>query len=754
MDAVALLDASSSMRRHRTAITATMQRVAARMPPGARLAVVCYPDPDASDEQPVRLMQDFTSDPCAVAAAVRAVRYRDDGDAPGAQRLAIAKLLSPCFLAWRPPAEARGVVLHFTDAMPRAEGDPLSDQRLAAHERNAVRLGAGFTADWIALGRALSRGDVAVHTVLFPGEHFARAAPWHAVMAALTGAAGVYAARRDSHGMAKRLSSIVDGRAPADGAQVRLSAEAMDRLWETPDERNASNLLTDGAGLRVDGSDMDARVALAPAFLGLVRSDASNRRCPYRPDYLEHALRAGHAALLAGLSRALADNQDGGDEEPCDVVTSMTFRELCVEFCRRARAGTARPLADLLMDVATVVVGPAICAPFTSAASGGRYNYQSSFSLRVRAVRQGYRMSYASFLAYCGSKRDGRWQADRVEDLRRGVDDLVLRADGDITGILPVVPGPSRLARRAFALLAATPWLDAIAWHSACRHVFPPPHACAGLVAAALWCGAGDPRVTDDTMHAMVDTARRVAPVPQPAPDGEVGKHVAAAAQAEAGAPWDWAGLAAAGTRQKCARLPRSARGRAGYLSGLHAGRYHAPASHAAVVSEVDAAVRRVAAAAGLPPPASAGVRALAARELLRALFGVDTHEALCGEHARPRGALAAEAAAFTPPAGSLPRRTLPTMGTPRFNRRLAELARAFRRARGMPDTGEPGERMRVAAADVPPDDPSPGAAVLRGSGSAEFVYADGGWTPVRLGGCVRAVCTRGGREVRAWAPA
>lgn len=728
MDAVFLLDVSGGMSQNASVIRYAVRRAVSRMSAGVRVALVCYSDVcEGGGDGPVRMATDFTDDPSVFRAALGEVCHGAGGGAE-AQHLAMARLLSPSFLSWRSPRHARAAVFHFTDASPNRTRE----------ERSAVMLEMGENSDWVSIGRAFGRAGVRVHVFLFTSDNFAAAAPWHAVLAALTGAGGVVAAGRDKHGLGKHLSALLDGATPLECSFIRLSHGSLERLLQTPDERNAGDLLTNTRGLRVDGPDKNSRIILAQSFRGLVRHDADNSRCPINPSVYEEALRKAHGDLIRDVRSALQRHGEGG--EVCDVVTSLSYREMCTEFCER---GAQPSLADLFESVAGIVAGPAICAPFTS--STGRFNYQTAFGLRVRAVRCGYRMSYASFMNYWRSKRTDGMEVSRRGELRRGVEDLVLRKEGDITGVLPVIAEDSGLARDVYRSLARTPWLDAVAWHSVCRHVFPPPRACLGLVASAAWASCGDDGVPDRFLRLFAESAAELGPVR--IRDGcDVSKHAAAAARGIR----DWPALVRAAVRQRCRRFRKCARGRVGFVSDTHEGRYYPPASHRVAVSDVARSIRRLATAVGETPPEDLENAALAA--LLEELFGAPSYPAAAEKHGPALESNEPLCPAPQPAPEPKGNRTfLPKTGTPKFNRSLTVAAESARKARGLPMAGRPDERMRLSPDDIDDGDVGAGGGLIRKRGSAEFLYVDGRWMPVRLGDIVRTEENRSGRRVFVW---
>jgi hypothetical protein len=730
MDAVILVNSSCAMRPRMSEISTALRKTAAVLSPGVRVAIVCYTD--VTDDIPVRTVLDFCDDPVEIdrAASRLACREAAGGARAQSQHLALTTLLSPSALSWRAPDAVSAVVLHFTDTGPHSAVSSEVAPEPLAQERAAVLLETGRPADWLALGRALYRASVRVFCFLFPGPRFAEAAPWHAAMAELTGADGVVVPGGVWE-LSRRVAGLLDGVTVYEGSRVRLCAEAAERLHETPDEPNARHILCDVSGLRVDGPDKDIRVALSTAFRGLVRHDADNARSFYAPSAQESCLRRGHAELVEAVGKALADNpQTAEEEDVCDVVTSATYREMCEEFCGRSPGPS---LSGLFDAVAGIVVGPAICAPFTS--KTGKFNYQTSFGVRVRAVRTGYRMSYASFLEYARSKRCGAADSACRASLRRGVDDLVLRKDGDITGILPQIAEDAPLARAVFKALARTAWLDAVAWHSACRHVFPPPHACLGLLASAFWGACCDDALPVSCLELMAESVMQLPPA-RAVPGSEACKHAAALLRTREFGP-----LIKAAVRERCAGIPK---GRAAFLADSRTGTYYRPSSHAAACDGVRRAVLRLASVRGLVPPCD--LEESVAREVFVRLFdGAET----VTEAARKYGEVGAPAR----PPPSTGRSTLPTLGTARFNRRLSRLAVDFRRAGGKAITGRRGEVFVVRPEDLTEDDESPGARLVRANGEAEFSFVEGVWTPTRLGRVVREAEDRGGRTVYVWKP-
>lgn len=487
--------------------------------------------------------------------------------------------------------------------------------------------------DWLRCGRRLRRAGVEVWGVVEAGAGL-YCAPYFACMAHLT-LGGVVSSPR-SRSVGGDVLAVIRGSPPA--SAVRLRPDHAARLDETADEGNAGYLLSAVTGLLIDGIDT-GRISVAPEFRGLVRCDADNARARLGtvPSVVEAALRDSYSRLRREVDGALGSvPEEAADGEVVDVVTMAGIRTLCRRFVESRVDPYGSSLAELFYSVSGIVVGPAMCCPFTRRPGGRGHNYQSPSSLKIRAVMPGYTISYASFMGYersaGGASPPGR--CARREDLCSGVPDLLMRSrEFDVTGVLPLLADGSALHRAVMSSLGATGWLDAVAWHSACRHILSPPDACAGMLRAAA--------------AAMGSAA--------------MGVRLAATAEVVGGRP--------------------------------RAARRNSPRA----CEECTRGVTRG------PMQASAG----------------------------PRQA--------------------PSVGSRRFSARLAEAADEFRRVSGLPAWRPRGESMAIEARDVA-GLRSPGAAVIRKWGTAEFVSALGGWTPVRVGPLER-VAGAFGRDVWAIVP-
>lgn len=244
----------------------------------------------------------------------------------------------------------------------------------------------------------------------------------------------------------------------------------------------------------------------------------------------ENSLRESYADLRAHVAAALSEADDG---HAVDAICLSSYRELCTDF---VSSDGARGIGDMFIEVGKLVMGPGIHCPFTREKGG--FNYQSAFSVKVRSVRQGYLMCYTSFLEYAESKSGG-WAASSRCGLAAGVDDVLMRGEAEITGILPVIPDDTALAGLVYRRLAMTPWLNAIAWHSVCRHIVAPPNACLGLLCGALWCAASE-GVSDTHMMRMARSLRAL-PASRLHREWEISGHVLNVALS--GGEDDWAGL-------------------------------------------------------------------------------------------------------------------------------------------------------------------------------------------------------------------
>lgn len=745
MDAVVLLDVSSSMREHMPVVKTAVKSVCKRMTKGVRLAVVCYSD--VCDETPVVLMNDFTDNPNKILSSIDGITYQNGGDVAESQHLAMCKLLSPSYLSWRSPNESQACVLHFTDTLPHSDDDPMSDPQLVAQERSIVSLETGYVCDWIEIGRCMDRAGVTVHGFLFKSEQFAKAAPWQAVMASLTGSCGVSVCSRDSHGLSKHIASILDGRPYLEGSTIRLTSDAVERLYDTPDEKNARHLLTDLDGIRIDGPDRDSRIALSKAFEGLVRHDATNSRCSMNPSSYECALRRSYYDLKKRVSEALErypESEESEEDRTTDTIAMMTLRELCADFVSSNDVDEATPLLNMFKDVSKLVLGPTMCCPFTSVS--GRYNYQSSFTVFVRAVRQGYGLCYSSFLDYFAIKRKGSWSASSRGELRHGVEDLVLRNEGDITGVLPMIPDNTPLAEHVFRLLSHTPWLNAIAWHSVCRHVFPPPHACLGLLCGALWCGAGDEKVSEKTMRLITRSIGCLNPA-RSTNGTEMSRCVLDMVTSKTP---DVKSFVRSAVTQKVKKIPCVNKGILGYEADTKNGRYYVPTQHGAWMNEIRLSVLRLLDFVEIDVPDC--LDSWIESEFLFGMFGVRSYMDL-ENNANPDST--GNSTEGKPRNKDSPikvsGRTLPTMGTSRFNKSLTQAAITSRRVKGLLITGRPDEKIVLTRRDIPDDDASSGAELIRQHGIAEFAFVDGRWLPLRLGESVRIPELRSGRLVYKW---
>lgn len=675
MDACVVIDVSAGMREWAVAVRTAMASVSRMTPPDTRIAVVTYcaqPEPD--------VLTDFTSNRSTVSKVLSRIEIQPEAGETG-QRLAMCYALSPTRLGWRAPEDARGgVVLHFTATSPRTDGAALRAERELAW-------GEAGVSDWIDIGRAFSRSGVVVHTFLFRGPGFGRDVCWQAAMAALTSSDGVILAGKSAREIEKTVARLMDGRAPCGGSRARMCAEAIERLSETSCEENAGRLLGDVSSIRVDGPDNDARVAVA-SFAGLVRSDATNRRLAMNVGALEAELRESHAWLRKEVSEALT-GAEGEGETAYDSISASTLRESCADFASRE----CSDLPDMFSATAMIVFGPAICAPLTANSRPAKksFNFQTGFGIRVSAVRAGYQISYGRFLDYLEAKKRS-WRSCTLDDLRCGVDDLVLRSDGQITGVLPVVADGSALARRVYAALARTPWANAVAWHSTCRHVCYPPHACLGLLCASMWAGCADASVPESTLARIRESISYFK-----APARGCGELPRAIAFAALSGDRDGQGLTRACAALRWRRTDR-----------------------------VVAGVVRLRRAMGLPGLEDA-------EAALAACFPKGR------ENPPPRPA--------PPPCGLHP-------GTKPFDRALMRVLRGARRAMGLPMTGEAMEKFTLDDPDAIPESAelSAGIALIREHGPAVFVYTrEGEWLATALGRMTRIRENRGGRIVHAW---
>lgn len=689
MDACALVDVSRSMAEWIPTIAAALGCLSKRMPLDARLAVVVY-----SGTHDVHRLADFTSDHRVVASCLKRLRAADDGTPATAQHAALSIVLSPSGLRWRP--QCGGTVFHFTNAMPRSGDVTTTDPEQLSAERASVLRETGREADWIDIGRAYARSGVVVQPFLFKGAHFAACVCWHAVMASLTSSDGAAIASKNARDIENRMACMMDGRRPISGSWARLSGEAAERLTETSCEANAGRLLTDLGSVRIDGSDNDARVAIEPAFAGLTRSDATNKRMRRSLYSLEEELRESHAWLKIDIGKILAHTSEERDrEEAFDAISASTLRESCVEFLETDLSGGT--LLDMFTATAMLAFGPAISAPLSSVQSsfsGNKaYNFQTAFGVVVRAVRPGYQTSYGRFLEYLESKRSGKWTRSTLPDLREGVDDLVIRSDGQITGILPVVADDGDLAARVYAAMARTPWLNAIAWHSVCRHVVYPPHACVGLLGASLWSGCLDDAVQDSTLARI---AKSVRCFQEPLASGD---------------DLPRAVIRAVNRGGDCAEL-------------LRAGSSYARRLSVCAEEAVLKALNRLRRITGLEP----------------VFYYPVTHRTT----KKPRQS---SSVAHCPTSDGLPQ-----MGTKRFNRALVDALHDSRRVKGLPMTGNSLETFEMSASDLADHSSSSGRALVAKHGTAVFRFeSTGNWLAVRLGRMRRYPENRGGRIVHVW---
>lgn len=727
MDACVLVDVSPSMSGWLPFVSTAVRALSRRMPLDARIAVVRYWD------LTVEALVDFSSDQRAISHGLQDLREGSVADArcgpASSQHLALSRVLSPTGLRWR-PAEGRsrsgGVVFHFTNAMPRFRAASTIDVTLLEAERELVTDATGRPPDWIEIGRSYARSGVVVQPFVFKSAHFGASVCWHAVMASLTCSDGVAIASKNVKDIENRMACMMDGRRPRAGAWARLSGEAAERLTETSCEENAGSLLTDTGSVRIDGPDNDARVAVHSSFVGLARSDATSRRFrPSLPEF-EIELRESHAWLRKEIESILS-SVPAGDDEAFDAISASTLRESCVEFLESECACDCE-LTEMFSAMAMLAFGPAICAPLTSDSSGGQksFNYQSGFGVIVKAVRPGYQTSYGWFLEYLNSKKKASdWRNSTLSDLRDGVDDLVLRSGGQITGVLPIIADDSDLASRIYEAMVKTPWMNAVAWHSVCRHVMYPPHACVGLLGASLWAGCLDSAVQDSTLSRI---ARSLSFFREPGANRtsrpELSRVVVRAVFDKSESGFDPIELFRAGTEHAVRTSSR-------FTSSVK------------VYGDVVKAVFRLRRTLGLAPipnefdfiatayPLSASVASAISRAV--------TSKCDDGDRSYPG------------------EKCLPQMGTKRFNRALICALHCARRLKGLPMTGNTLETFCVSKDDIASACADAraniGRALIQRHGNAYFRFGDDGeWLAVRLGnGMQRYPENRGGRVVHVW---
>lgn len=471
------------MRNYATKIENLLKRVKSFFP-GVMLSILFYSD--MYDDPPLRFA-DFlpAGDPVDTS-----MRIKNGGDMDEAQRYALTCSMN--LLAWR--RDSTKFIFHITDAAPHHDNTHTNEEQYEIEKRAIENL--RFSPDWLAICRNLNRMRIGVHTFLIKDDSFLSATPYHAAMGALTSVQGVYVVERDWNSVFKQIQAVLTNVVAQYLPVVRFSGASIDRLHETPDEQNAGELLSNCWELRADRPSIDVSITLSKTFKDLVRLDAKNKRFRSTPRKYEMRLRESAQKIRDRLKNAPRDS------DTIDSISASTLSEAVDEFCS---SELPEDMTELFMAMSSLVMGPTFFSPYGS--KKGRFNYESSFGVRVFAVRTGYRLSYNGFLDYDQIKRGANTYRNR-RYLHQGIDDLVLRSDGKITGVLPVLSDDSVLAKEVYSSLASSPWLDAITWHSVCRHVFPPPKATTGFLANALLCAAFDSTVGQDTLRLIVDSIR------------------------------------------------------------------------------------------------------------------------------------------------------------------------------------------------------------------------------------------------------
>jgi len=260
-----------------------------------------------------------------------------------------------------------------------------------------------------------------------------------------------------------------------------------------------------------------------------------------------------------------------------------------------------------------------------------------------------------------------------------------------------VVADDGELAARVYAAMARTPWLNAVAWHSVCRHVVYPPHACVGLLGASLWSGCLDDAVQDSTLARI---AKSVRCFQEPLASGD--------------------------------DLPRAV------IRAVHRG-----GDCAELLRAGTAYARRLS--------VCSGEAVLKALNRLRRILGKEPIFYSPVVSLTPRAIKTPRQ--LSPVEQSPSRDKLPRMGTKRFNRALVDALHATRRVKGLPMTGNSLETFELSESDLA-DDPriSSGRALVAKHGTAVFRFeATGNWLAVRLGRMGRYPENRGGRIVHVW---
>lgn len=535
---------------------------------------------------------------------------------------------------------------HFTSCAPeRWDGD---DQR-----------------DWVHLALSMRNAHVHVHTVLFetPGGGRNLAAAYHNVMSAITDSPYPCLGVAIPETLGAHLAAISDGRRSAERLpSIRVPEDMFERFRLAGMESAISDVLFSVA---------EDDEGIPPEIRGLVRLDAVGSRSARE---WTSELKVSAVALRESLAETILHIRD--EDPPVDCVSSSGLDELLEEF-------VSEPLPDfpeLFWSVAKIVVGIPIHAPFAS--KTGKFNYQSAYGALIQAVREGYTVSYGSFSDYYEFKA-GRVTTRR--DLRRGVDDFVLRDQGQVTGVLPVASSP--LSSAVIRQMAATPWLDAVTWHSLCRHFIPPPNAAGGVLACALWTAIGSGTCSDANTRAIVDTLRIVPPK-------------SSGPEASKAAAWvcckrRWSEETLRLFSKEMARfLPPGLKGSSVLIEVIRSdGSFRPTAHHDALTTECLERGRRLARASGIDEPGWTRDQVMA--EILAASY--PAARAVRGSTAAEVLEAMREASKPVkiyrrPKEGSS--KLLPVPGSKRFNRRLEDLVVAVRRKERATITGRKASSM------------------------------------------------------------
>ena len=494
-----LVDVSYSMSGAIAMVRAEIARLLDTLPQGALAAIAWYSD--VSDAATYGLACDFTGDREALREAARTkLSLSGGGDNAEAQYTAFA--MAARMEGW---GQEGGLVVHITDAPPHtleAERSGASSDRGREMRQYAARAELGGLAyDWFAIARALAARRVMACTFLVGASSREVCLPYYLAMAHATGAPGVFLVPSTAtDALAKQVMALVRAvtqAAEAGAVEAETAAGVQLAVADAAYKQRALELDTEYGGTWSQsqmslyrGSQLSDPVqvatALSDSFAGLTRADGAVKRFAASEggavEY-EAKLRAAAARLRVELAEALAAcPPEAGVEEPVCALSAATQRELVQEFVEDAGFDAdAEDLTALFVRMASLMVGAPMHAPFR----GGKFNFEDAWVVVIERLSASHVVCYQALLDYLAAVAGGWKAADRAGLARSSAPDLVLRSEGEVTGVLPL-PGPGAFGAAVFAALARTPWLAALLWHSVCRHALPPPNVGAGVLGCAL----------------------------------------------------------------------------------------------------------------------------------------------------------------------------------------------------------------------------------------------------------------------------